>query len=109
MTAVVVTPNDPLYEKVAEAFSDRKKRVSIDYDGFCAKYNAAEVGSVILLPVPAKRKAIHVASVLVSRGLEHEVDFSAVKLTTGADGTPIPVGDRPVAIKKLTDKTATTR
>lgn len=100
-----VLPDNPDYDAVDKAVKMRRGTYA-DYNALANKYNAQPVGAVMLLPI-STMKVSNLTRILSGRGLKVGQDFIVNKITQDAQGLIIPPAERPIGIKKLTERVMT--
>jgi hypothetical protein len=73
-----------------------------NYNVLVEPYNEADVDSILVMTNSAHLKHGNVVSILVNRGLTHNIDFTLHKPFRREDGTPIPKEERHLLLTKLT-------
>ena len=99
----VVSPSDEEFESIKNNVT-AKETYKIDYNELAKAYNAAKVGSIVLLEAGVSVRANNLITVITGRSLKYKKDFTAGKVMKDASGNSIPPSDRPIAIEKLTKK-----
>jgi len=101
----VADPGSEEHEKLDFADGEKVSRhESTDfYNEITEAYNDSKVGSIVMFPLPAHLKYGNLRNVLKTRGLGLE-DVSLSRQEVNSEGEVIPVSQREVKLKKLTDK-----
>lgn len=97
------TALDGLFMQEARVSKTTRQEAIAFYDDLADKYNAADVGGIIVTELPrTKNRVGNLANVMENRGLVRGLDFYAAVVRKDAEGNSHPVPDRKVAIKRLT-------
>lgn len=79
------------------------KRPTLDYNHLASRYNKAKVGSILVMG-DATTRVNNLNRILGLRGLAKEEDYILRRPRENTNGEQIPVNERKVLIKKLTEK-----
>ena len=103
----VVEPGHEQYDvlDVAETPPSRHQS-TVFYNEVLEVYNQSEVGTILLVPLPSNMRYYNLRNVFSHRGLRPGKDVLVARQETNAKGDLLPRGQRPVKLKKLTDRKA---
>jgi len=99
-----ISPDEPGYKDVNNKVRQELGQ-KVDYEVLSEQYDGAERKTIFLLKISPGIRITNIATVLSRRGLVRGKDYDIARIKRDANGAPIPVDLRPVAIKKLTEAT----
>lgn len=103
----VVEPGHEQYDVLDVAGSPSSRHLStVFYNEVLEVYNQSDVGAILLVPLPAHIRYYNLRNVFSHRGLRPGKDILVARQETNAKGELLPRGQRPVKLKKLSDRKA---